>query len=88
MTNDWPCMQWTIDSLITKVGDNEVMIRGKTNKEGQAHDMFSRILGDEFSNLFDQMMCNICFDFLKLLKTENNLRKVVIEGMACQLPSR
>ena len=43
MTNDWPCMQWTIDSLITKVGDNEVMIRGKTNKEGQAHDMFSRI---------------------------------------------
>ena len=33
MTEDWPCRDWTIDSLVAMVGDNEVWVRGKTNKE-------------------------------------------------------
>ena len=33
LVQSWPCFQWTIDGLMKRVGDNEVLIRGKTNKE-------------------------------------------------------
>lgn len=32
-TDDWPCRGWTIKGLMERVGDNEVLIRGKTNQE-------------------------------------------------------
>ena len=31
--DDWPARSWTIPSLVERVGDNEVWVRGKTNKE-------------------------------------------------------
>lgn len=33
MTQNWKCRQWTINNLMERVGDNEVLIRGKTNLE-------------------------------------------------------
>ena len=32
-TEDWPARQWTISSLVERVGNNEVWVRGKTNQE-------------------------------------------------------
>ena len=31
--DDWPARSWTIPDLVTRVGDNEVLVRGKTNQE-------------------------------------------------------
>lgn len=31
-TDDWPARQWTIESLMARVGDNEVFVRCQTNK--------------------------------------------------------
>ena len=33
MAKEWPCSKWTISTLMDRVGDNEVLIRGKTDKE-------------------------------------------------------
>ena len=33
MTQNWKCRQWTINNLMERVGENEVLIRGKTNLE-------------------------------------------------------
>lgn len=33
MTDDWACRKWTIEGLMDKVGDNEVLVRGNTNTE-------------------------------------------------------
>ena len=44
------------------------------NNIGKAHDMFSRIFQIRIYNFFStKILCNICFDFLKLLKTEKEL---------------
>ena len=32
-TDHWPARTWTIPELVTRVGDNEVWVRGKTNQE-------------------------------------------------------
>ena len=57
MADDWPCLQWTIESLVERVGDNEVLIRGKTDKEDYK-------LGKSYTIRRD-LFRNYCSDLLK-----------------------
>ena len=57
MADDWPCLQWTIETLVERVGDNEVLIRGKTDKEDYK-------LGKSYTIRRD-LFRNYCSDLLK-----------------------
>ncbi len=56
-TADWPCRQWTIESLMQTVGDNEVLIRGKTSSEdykvGKAHTIRRDLFRNYCQDLLD-----------------------------------
>jgi len=49
-TEDWPARTWTLDSLVDRVGDNEVWIRGKTNLEDYRTGKAYTIRRDSFKN--------------------------------------
>lgn len=50
VTDGWPCRQWTIESLMERVGDNKVFIRGKTNQEDYRVGKAYSIRKDTFRN--------------------------------------
>jgi len=56
-TDGWPARQWTIPSLVEKVGGNDVWIRGNTNRENYRVGKAYTIRKDTFGNY--------CSDLLK-----------------------
>ena len=59
LVQTWPCFQWTIDGLMKRVGENEVLIRGKTNKEDYKLGKSYTIRRDTFRNYCqDLLQCN------------------------------
>ena len=50
MAEEWPCSKWTISTLMNRVGDNEVLIRGKTDKEDYRLGKAYTIRRDSFRN--------------------------------------
>lgn len=56
LTDDWPCRSWTIQSLMEKVGENEVIIRGKTNREDYRLGKSYTIRKDLFRNYCDDLL--------------------------------
>jgi len=56
-TDDWPARNWTIPDLVDRVGDTQVWIRGKTNKEDYRVGRAYTIRKDTFANY--------CSDLLK-----------------------
>ena len=56
-TDEWPARRWTIQSLVERVGQNEVWIRGKTHKQDYREGKAYTIRKDTFANY--------CSDLLK-----------------------
>ena len=56
MADDWPCMKWTIEGLMDRVGDNEVLIRGKTDKEDYKLGKSYVIRRDSFRNYCSDLL--------------------------------
>ena len=56
MADDWPCSKWTITSLVNKVGENEVLIRGKTDKEDYKLGKAYTIRRDLFRNYCNDLL--------------------------------
>ena len=56
-TDDWPARRWTIESLVERVGQNEVWVRGKTHKQDYREGKAYTIRKDTFGNY--------CSDLLK-----------------------
>ena len=56
-TDDWPARRWTVQSLVERVGQNEVWIRGKTHKQDYRQGKAYTIRKDTFGNY--------CADLLK-----------------------
>ena len=56
LVQSWPCFQWTIDGLMKRVGDNEVLIRGKTNKEDYKLGKSYTIRRDTFRNYCQDLL--------------------------------
>ena len=58
-TADWPAIQsWTIPSLMEKVGKNEVLIRGKVNKDDYRSGKAYTIRKDTFFNYCSDLLAN------------------------------
>ena len=58
-TADWPAIQsWTIPSLMNKVGKNEVLIRGKVNKDDYRSGKAYTIRKDTFFNYCSDLLAN------------------------------
>ena len=58
-TEDWPALKtWTIPSLMEKVGKNEVLIRGKVNKEDYRSGKAYTIRKDTFFNYCNDLLAN------------------------------
>ena len=58
-TTNWPSVKfWTIQSLIDRVGNNEVLIRGKVNKEDYRSGKAYTIRKDSFSNYCKDLLAN------------------------------
>ena len=56
-TSEWPATKnWTIQKLVDRVGDNQVLIRGKVNREDYRAGKAYTIRKDTF--------CNYCSDLL------------------------
>ena len=55
-TEDWPARQWTISSLVDRVGDNEVWVRGKTNQEDYRVGKTYTIRRDTFSKYCQDLL--------------------------------
>lgn len=56
MTENWPCRQWTIEGLMKRVGDNQVLIRGKTDKEDYKLGKSYIIRRDTFHNYCQDLL--------------------------------
>lgn len=56
MAKEWPCLNWTIDNLMNRVGDNEVLIRGKTNLEDYKLGKSYVIRRDKFRNYCQDLL--------------------------------
>jgi len=57
-TEDWPARKWTIESLVQRVGDNEVWVRGKTNLEDYRVGKAYTIRRCTFSSYCDDLLKN------------------------------
>ena len=58
-TSEWPSIKfWTIQSLIERVGNNEVLIRGKVNKDDYRSGKAYTIRKDSFANYCKDLLAN------------------------------
>ena len=58
-TTEWPAVKfWTIQSLIERVGKNEVLIRGKVNKDDYRSGKAYTIRKDSFENYCKDLLAN------------------------------
>ena len=58
-TTEWPAIRsWTISSLMEKVGNNEVLIRGKVNKDEYRSGKAYTIRKDTFYNYCSDILSN------------------------------
>ena len=58
-TTEWPAVKsWTIQSLIERVGSNEVLIRGKVNKDDYRSGKAYTIRKDSFENYCKDLIAN------------------------------
>jgi len=55
-TDDWPARNWTIPSLIERVGENQVWVRGQTNKEDYRVGRAYTIRKDKFGNYCNDLL--------------------------------
>ena len=57
LVQSWPCYsKWTIEGLMQRVGDNEVLIRGKTNQEDYKQGKSYTIRRDTFRNYCQDLL--------------------------------
>ena len=58
-TTDWPAIKsWTIPFLMDKVGENEILIRGKVNKSDYRSGKAYTIRKDTFRNYCTDLLAN------------------------------
>jgi len=55
-TTDWPARNWTIESLVERVGSNEVWVRGKTNIEDYRTGKAYTIRKDTFGSYCEDLI--------------------------------
>ena len=77
MVNDleYACMDlsilelWANDGIYDSKSDQDIASLTLEGVLGQAHDMLSRIFQIQIYDFFIQILCKICFDLIKGLKT-------------------